>query len=208
MVDAQTVANVKGVLTILMWSFSALFILWTPEIPPFLLASFTSPFGCTLFGFRWIRNRERLWRALKQPLPVWCLFFVAVVVYRGCYLSGLKIAPTVEANLINYLWPSLIVIFGAIVDRSLPKPLLLFGAAMGFLGVSLLLFPSIFSGKEINGQIGVGHFLALFGAISWSGYSVMTRRIKVNSSDLLGVMHGLAALTFVTLHLIFENPVV
>lgn len=36
----------------------------------------------------------------------------------------------------------------------------------------------------------------------------MTRRIKVNSSDLLGVMHGLAALTFVTLHLIFEHPVV
>jgi drug/metabolite transporter (DMT)-like permease len=207
MVTTRTVANIKGVLTILLWSSAALFISWTPEIPPFLLAAFTSAFGCILFGFRWVKNRERLRCALRQPWGVWCLFAVAVVVYRGCYLSGLKIAPTVEANLINYLWPLLIVVFGAIAEKTLPKRVVLFGACLGLAGVYFLLEPSLGLREGEPGQIGVGHLLALLGAISWSGYSVMTRRMKVDSNDLLGVMHGLAVITFGALHFLFENPV-
>lgn len=208
MFNPRTVANIKGILTILMWSCAALFITWTPEIPPFLLAALTSAFGCGMFWVRWMRHPKRLWSAIRQPLLVWCLFAVAVVVYRGCYLSGLKMAPTVEANLINYLWPLLIVIFGALIDKNFPQPVVLVGASLGLIGVCFLLVPSWISVQESGSRVGVGHLFAFLGAVSWSGYSVMTRRMRVESSDILGIMHGFAVVTFGVLHIFFETPVV
>jgi drug/metabolite transporter (DMT)-like permease len=201
----RTVANLKGIATILLWSFSALFISFTQEIPPFLLACLTSACGFALFGLRWTRDRQRFLLAVQQPPHIWVLFAVAVIAYRGFYLSGLKMAPTLEANLINYLWPLLIVLLGALLDwRQLP-PRVWCGAGAGLLGVYLLT-----SGNrtaETGWQLGAGHIFALLGAISWAAYSVATRRFKIASSDLIGVMHFLAVVTFFSLHLIFEVPV-
>ncbi len=205
MIEPRSVANLKGIATIFLWSLSALFISWTPEIPPFLLAACTSAFGFVLFAFRWMKSREKFDTAIRQPVQVWILFAVAVIAYRGFYLSGLKIAPTVEANLLNYLWPLLIVVFGAFVNRKMPTPTVLCGAVAGLCGVGLLLTPSGIAASSLN--ITSGHILAFLGAVCWSGYSVATRLMKADSSDLIGVMHGVAVLIFIAFHVAFEPSV-
>ena len=201
----KMVANIKGMITIFLWSIAALFISFTPEIPPFLLAAFTSACGFTMIGLRWMRDRERFILALRQPLHVWILFAVAVIVYRGFYLSGLKMAPTIEANLIHYLWPLFIVLLGALLDRRKLPSRVLNGTVASLTGVVVLSTAN--RGSEFAWQLGPGHVFALLAAVSWSSYSVATRRLNIVSNDLIGVMHFLAVITFTLLHFFFEEPV-
>jgi len=56
------------------------------------------------------------------------------------YFAALQLAPPAEANLVNYLWPLLIVLLSApLAGERLGWPHLL-GALLGFAGVALLAF--------------------------------------------------------------------
>jgi len=203
--NPRAIANLKGIATILLWSFAPLFISFTREIPAFLLAGLTSAFGFVLYGLRWSHDKKSFLLAVKQPLNVWLLFALWVLGYRAFYLCGLKMAPILEANLINYLWPLLIVLFGAIADRRKLPSRVWYGAIAGLLGVCCL--TSAFTGPGSGWKLGPGHLFALLAAICFATYSVATRRLKITSNDLIGVMHFLSVGTFLTMHLLFEPPV-
>ncbi len=200
--DPKLTANLQGYGAILLWSSSALFIAWTAGIPPFLLAALSSFTGLLIFALGWARDPEKLKNISKQTWPIWVLFFVAVVVYRGFYLSGLKLAPIVEANLLNYLWPLLIVIFSAVLERQKLSLQVLLGAALCFLGVICIGIGQHGGGFRLEFQL--GHILAIGAALSWSGYSVLTKKFQAAPTDMIGVMHGVAAVFFVFMHMAFE----
>ncbi len=52
-------------------------------------------------------------KALRQPWPVWLLGVGGLFGYHAAYFIALRNAPVVEAGLLNYLWPLLIVVFSA-----------------------------------------------------------------------------------------------
>ena len=200
----RRLANLAGYTSILMWSFSALFISWTGDMPPFLLAALNSAIGFAFFGLKWLATPQRLQKALRQPKQVWALYFLAVVCYRGFYLSGLKLAPIVEANLLNYLWPLLIIVLSALMDKKKIPPAIYAGAASCFAGVVCI-------GLSNKGGQGLsfenGHIFAAVAACLWALYSVLTRRFPGALSDLIGVMHLVAVAVFSLLHILFEDPV-
>jgi drug/metabolite transporter (DMT)-like permease len=204
--NERTLATIKGGITILLWSFSALFISFTPEIPPFLLACLTSAAGFLLFSFRWLGDYKRLINTLLQPARIWLLFAVAVIAYRGFYISGLKTTSTLEANLINYLWPVFIVLFAALIDKRRISVSLVLASLISFVGVFCIGISQ--SGGVFDWQLSNGHLLALLAAICWSGYSVATKRITATPNDMIGVMHLMAAVIFYLFHHFFEVPVI
>ena len=201
---SRKLANLAGYTSVLMWSFSALFISWTTDIPPFLLAALNSAIGFAFFGIKWLATPQRLQKALRQPKQVWALYFLAVVFYRGFYLSGLKLAPIVEANLLNYLWPLLIIVFSALLDRKKLAPPIYAGAVMCFTGVVCI-------GLSNKGGSGFsfehGHIFAIVAACAWALYSVLTRRFPGAITDMIGIMHLIAVAVFALLHILFEGPV-
>jgi len=200
-----TPSNLKGWATILLWSISALSIAYTPQFPPFFLAASTSLIGAILFSQRWITDRSRLHAALSQPWQVWLLFALAVVGYRGFYLSGLKMAPTIEANLIQYLWPILIVLLGHFVDRRKPTLTVMLSVSAGFLGVVLIALSK--SDHSFTWHLTLGHLSALFAGIAWATYSVFTKKYSDAPGDMIGVMHIAATIFFSILHCTCEVPV-
>ncbi|WP_239015180.1 EamA family transporter [Archangium violaceum] len=60
---------------------------------------------------KWLVRREDIGRHLRQPAAVWLTGVGGLFGYHFLYFLALKTPPPVEANLINYLWPLLIVLF-------------------------------------------------------------------------------------------------
>ena len=95
-------AIVQSLLAILLWSVLAFLALQLSRMPPFLLIGIAHGTGA-LCGV----HRISQWRV---PLRVLLLGVYGLFGFHFCLFMALRLAPTVEANLINYLWPLLIVV--------------------------------------------------------------------------------------------------
>jgi drug/metabolite transporter (DMT)-like permease len=100
------------------------------------------------------------------------------------------IAPPVEANLVNYLWPLLIVLLSApLAGERLGWPHLS-GALLGFAGVALLAFGR---GVHFTGAYALGYVLALGCALTWALYSVLSRRFGETPTDAIAAFCTVSA---------------
>ena len=112
-------ATLIGFIAVLLWATLALFTTATGSVPPFLLLSLTFGIAFAVSLLRWIwlaRNNTAAFRALlRQPLAVWLIGIIGLFGYHALYFTALDNAPPVEASLIAYLWPLLIVLFSALL---------------------------------------------------------------------------------------------
>jgi drug/metabolite transporter (DMT)-like permease len=164
-------ATLIGLSAILMWSLLGLMTARSGAVPPFLLNALTfgvSGIGATL----WLAVTGRL-GALKQPWHVWLLCGGGLFGYHAFYFTAMRNAPPVEANLVNYLWPLLIVLFSGLLPGEKLKPHHIVGAALGLAGAVVI----ITKGRSI--AIAPEHVFGLAAAtasaITWAVYSVASR---------------------------------
>src|ERR1700722_5513165 len=176
-------ATLIGCLAILLWSALALMTAASGEAPPFELAALTFAIGGG-FGLVYAAARGRL-GALVQPWPVWLVGVGGLFGYHALYFAALRRAPPAEASLIAYLWPLLIVLFSALLPGERLRARHVLGAALGFAGAVAL-----FAGKARGGGdhalepgVALGYALALCCAFVWSGYSVLSRRLKAAPTE-------------------------
>ncbi len=91
---------------------------------------------------------------LLQPLLPWSVAVSAIFSYHALYLYALATVLPAHASLIAYFWPLLIVLLSAIADGAPGFSFRhLAGAAMGLLGVALLLADE---GADLSSQWAVG----------------------------------------------------
>jgi drug/metabolite transporter (DMT)-like permease len=160
-------ATRNALLAIALWSSLAALSVRLRQMPPFLLVGLSLLLG-SVFGWRHLSLAALRPRALL--LGVHGLF-----AYHLCLFMALRLAPPVEANLINYLWPLLMVVLAPLL---LPGTALtarhLLGALLGLSGAALL----IGGGRAGFGSGGLaGYLLALLAAVIWSTYSLLSRRL-------------------------------
>jgi drug/metabolite transporter (DMT)-like permease len=129
---------------------------------------------------------------LRQPLGAWLLSFGGIFVYHALYFYALGVAPSAPANLINYLWPLLLVLLSVVLAGERLHPRHIFGALLGLAGTAVLLAGHGTIGAA-RGGAWMGYLAALGGAVAWSGYSVFNRRFaSVPSTMLVGVCGAVA----------------
>lgn len=197
-------ATFIGSIAILLWALLALFTVGTKPMPAFQLNSLCFAIGGGL-GVIWA-IRGGAWPALKQVRWTVYLFgTLGLFGYHALYFSALRLAPAAEASLIAYLWPLLIVLFsGALPGESLRRAHFI-GAGLGFVGAALLLLGN---GAEGLGQGSwAGYALAGACALTWSLYSVGSRRLGAVPSETIAVFCILSAVLSFGLHLWLEDTV-
>ena len=105
-----------GGVAVLMWSLLAALTVSLRDVPPFQLLA--TAFGLAfVMGSIWLLlsgGPKRL-RLFVQPKASWLLATAGLFAYHALYFIALRLAPALEANLINYLWPLLIVVLSALV---------------------------------------------------------------------------------------------
>jgi drug/metabolite transporter (DMT)-like permease len=198
----RTRATLMGCTAIVLWSTLALLTALSGNIPPFQLTamSFTVAFAIAL-AF-WFKQRVNIIAALKLPLKVWILGIFGLFGYHFFYFLALQNAPVVDANLINYLWPLLIVLFSALLPGEQLKWFHVVGAIAGFIGAGLL----VVKGKSLSfdSQYAIGYLAALICAVTWSSYSVLSRLFGSIPTHSVGGFCGATAILAWICHGLFE----
>jgi drug/metabolite transporter (DMT)-like permease len=185
-------AFLLAVAAIVLWSFLAAFGARFDHVPPLLVLGITFCISGVISGLLAARQR---WRAWRIPLKTLAVGVGGIFGYHFLYFSAFQRAPAVEVNLINYLWPLLIVMLSPLF---LPGYRLglghVIGAMMGLAGAFLIIG---------GGRLGLdpaylgGYLLAASDALVWAVYSLLTKRLPPFSSEAVGAFclaSGLLAL--------------
>jgi len=175
-------ATLTGGGAILLWATLALFTTRTVGIPPFQLTAMAFLVAFLLALGKWLLRGERIRAHLRQPLGAWLLGACGLFLYHALYFFALRRAPTVEANLVNYLWPLLIVLFSGLLPGERLRRHHLVGALMGFAGAAIL----IARGANFRAEHATGYLAALGCAVVWATYSIGARRYRRVPTDAVG----------------------
>lgn len=164
--------TVLALISIALWSALAALSVELKAVPPFLLVGIALLIGGLVGVPKW---REWKCSAARLALGICGLF-----AYHLLLFIALRNAPTLEANLINYLWPLLIVLLSPLFARGMRLTALhLLAALLGFLGAVLLITGGVFSFEK---QYAFGYICALAAAFTWATYSLASRRFKASSA--------------------------
>jgi len=178
----KTTATLIGAIAVLLWSLLALFTATSGAVPPFQLAAMSFAIGGLAGASVWLIRPARI-RLLRQPPIVWLVGIGGLFGYHFFYFSALRAAPPVEAGLIAYLWPLLIVVFSALLPGERLKPHHVIGALAGAGGAFLIVTGG--KGIQIDPQYATGYAMALVCALIWSGYSLLSRRFAEVPTDVV-----------------------
>jgi drug/metabolite transporter (DMT)-like permease len=202
---SRTRATALGVVAILMWAILALLTAGTGQVPPFQLVAMSFAIAFLLAVGKWLWRRENPLIYLRLPLKVWLFGIAGLFGYHLFYFLALRNAPVIEASLIAYLWPLLIVLFSALLPDETLKWQHIAGALIGFAGAYLLVAKG--ATPSLDPAYMAGYLAAAACALIWSGYSVISRRFAALPTDTVGGFCGVtAALAFIA-HLVFEKTV-
>ena len=200
-------ATLIGGVAVLLWSTLALLVTATQPVPPFQLVALTFAIAFLLALGKWSRDAARGGPSplshLRQPAAVWLLGIAGLFGYHALYFTALAHAPPVDASLIAYLWPLLIVLCSALLPGERLRWWHGAGALAGLAGAVLLVTRN--GGLSIDPRYAVGYLAALACAFTWAGYSVLSRRFGQVPSDAVGGFCGATALLGLVCHLSFET---
>ncbi len=201
----QLKATLIGGTAVVMWATLALLTALSGTVPPFQLTamSFAIAFLIGLGLWRW--QGADILAKLNLPRPVWLLGVGGLFGYHFFYFMALRHAPAVEASLIAYLWPLLIIIFSALLPGERLRWFHLAGGLTGFIGAALLVTKG--QALAFDARYTLGYLAAIVCALTWSSYSVLSRRFGAIPTDAVGGFCGVTALLALLCHLIFETTV-
>ena len=124
--------------------------------------------------------------------------------YHAALFAGLQNAPSVQANLVNYLWPVLIVLLAPLIVVGSKIGLShVIASILGFSGAAL----AILSGAELVSGFAVGYLFAFIAALIFSSYSLLIKRFSHSPTAAVGGYSLVGGLLAVGAHFVFEQPV-
>ncbi len=196
-------ATLVGFTAILMWSALATLATLTGPVPPFELNALTFGLsGAVAMGVLAASGRLGV---LRQPPKVWALGVGGLFGYHALYFAAVKLAPPVEASLVCYLWPLLIVVLSGLLPGERLKAHHLVGAGLGLVGAAAVVTKG--RGIDLDPAYVTGYLCAGAAALTWSGYSVLSRLVgAVPTATVAGFCLASAALSALC-HVLFETTV-
>jgi drug/metabolite transporter (DMT)-like permease len=201
---SRPLATAIGFSAVLLWSLLAALTAASGAMPPFQLTAVTFGIG-GLAGVALWAVRPAAARALRQPWPVWLLGIGGLFGYHAAYFVALRNAPVVEAGLLNYLWPLLIVVFSALLPGERLRWQHVAGCLLALAGAALVVTRG--QGFGFDPAYALGYGAALFAAVAWAAYSVLSRRFAHVPSDAITGFCLATALLAALVHLAVEPTV-
>lgn len=194
-------ATTIGFGAVLLWGLLALFTVGSAPVPPLLLNALTFAIGGAI-GLIWVHTRGGWDRLRGVSWRVYVFGTLGLFGYHALYFTALRLAPAAEAGLIAYLWPLLIVLFSGLLPGETLRTGHFIGGLLGFAGAALILMADGFTGGAV-----AGYLAAIACALTWSGYSVLSRRIGKAPTETVAVFCIATAALSGLLHLALEQTV-
>lgn len=194
--SSQQNALLLALAAVALWSTLAATAVGLAAVPPFLLLGLSLT-GAGLLALPTLRQ----WRVGPRTLllGVFGLFGFHLLLFLA-----LRLAPAVEANLINYLWPLLMVVLAPLLLTGVSlTPRHLAAAALGFAGAALVITGGHWTLSSAHWH---GYLLALGSAFIWATYSLLTRRVPPFPTAAVGLFCLLSGALALVCHALLEAP--
>ena len=177
------------------------------HLPPFLLTGLSLLIGGLLALPQVLRDPCQ-WRV---PLSTLALGIYGLFGYHFMLFMALRLAPAVEANLINYLWPLLMVVLAPALLKNMPlRPIHLGAALLGFAGAALAILGAAggVAAAPAPGGTGTvaGYLAALAAAFMWASYSLLTQRVAAFPTAAIGLFALVSGALSLPCHWALEAP--
>jgi drug/metabolite transporter (DMT)-like permease len=187
-----------GLLAIFCWGSLAALGNLVIHLPPFYVLGVSFILG-SIPG--WFKPRE-LFPSLK--ISSWGI--LGYFAYHFFLFYSFRYAPAIEANLINYLWPMILVLLTPVFFTNTKLKFYHFvGAGLSAIGCAVLVWSK---GADLKWENFTGYLLALGAAISWPIYTIGRKKMALTSVwSIGGFCLGAGILCFIT-HAIIEPHVV
>jgi drug/metabolite transporter (DMT)-like permease len=191
-----------GALAIPLWATWPALAIRTFEIP--LLESLALMF---LVGWFVLARLERPTDSDKSKQPStqsWLPAVALAVSLSGgdiAFLAATHRIPAAQATLITYLWPVMIVVFGAAIGLFRLRLRQIIGLGLGFTGAVIL----IWDGRISMSASGIG--LALLNGACWAAYLILRLIWKRPAGNVLARGCAISAVVCTLLHLLLEPTV-
>jgi drug/metabolite transporter (DMT)-like permease len=197
-------ATLIGCVALLLWSTLALLTKLAGPIPPFQLVAMAFAVGALVGLVAIGAQGGNPAKKLRAPAGAWALGVAGLFGYHFFYFVALRLAPPVEANLLNYLWPLLIVLFSALLPGARLAARHIIGAFLGLAGAVLLILGP---GAVFEARFATGYAAALVCALVWSTYSVANRRYSAVPSEAVAGFCVATAILAAIAHFALEPTV-
>ena len=190
---------------IALWSALATLGVALSHVPPFLLTGLSllvgSLIALPLSGFSLAR-----WRV---PWTTLLLGVYGLFCYHFLLFMALRLAPPVSANLVNYLWPLLMVVLAPVILPGVRlRGVHVLAALLGFAGAAVVILGS--ASSLAVGQTGGnawGYLLAIGAAFIWSSYSLLTKRVTPFPTAAIGSFALASGVLSLLCHALLEPAV-
>ncbi len=191
-------ALILGMITILLWGSLATFSNLLIHLPPFLTLGVSFLLGSLLS----LRHAREMFPSLKLLLFGTAGYFG----YHFFLFYAFRFAPAVEANLINYMWPVLMVMLTPVFDKQAKLSWYHYtGALLSIIGCVFLV-----SGAPRESESGkeyIGYLLAAGAAITWPLYSLGKKKFPATSVWSIGGFCLVSGILCLCTHAVLEPRV-
>jgi drug/metabolite transporter (DMT)-like permease len=181
---------------ILLWGFLAYLSTNLSHLPALLIVGITLSIG-GLLGMLKVRSWWVPWRTFLTGVT-------GIFGYHFLLFTAFQHAPTLEANLLNYLWPLLIVVLSPLILTGYRLKIHhILGALSGLLGAGLIV-----SGGKLQPDAAnlAGYLLPAAAALTWSVYSLLTKRLPPFSSAAVGSFCLTSGILALVIYLLETGP--
>ncbi|MBX3585847.1 MAG: DMT family transporter [Ramlibacter sp.] len=198
--SASAKANLYALGAIALWAVLASLGVALRHVPPFLLTGIALLIG-SLPSWPLVARQPRLWAIAPGTLA---LGVYGLFGFHFLLFMALRIAPPVEANLVNYLWPLFIVVLAPLFLRGLRLHAAhVVAALLGFAGAAVAILGAR---QGDGGGWSWGYLLALGSALIWASYSLMTRRVAAFPTAAVGLFGLISGPLSLACHALLEPP--
>lgn len=198
----RSTATWIGFSAVALWALLALFTVASSPVPPLMLNALCFGIGGGV-GLVWMLFNGGFEPLRRVPIGVYVFGAAGLFGYHFLYFSALRLAPPAEAGLIAYLWPLLIVVFSGLLPGEQLRAGHVAGAVLAFAGAALIVAGGI---GQIEGAR-AGYALAFLAALTWAGYSLLSRRLGQVPTSAVTVFCLASSLMAAIAHLMLEETV-
>lgn len=194
-------ATLIGFSAILMWSLLAVLTIGTAPVPALQLNAICFALGGGI-GLVWMALGRGFGVLRGVSWKVYAFGTLGLFGYHLLYFTAFRLAPYAQTGLIAYLWPLFIVLLSGLLPGETLRPLHLVGAGLAFAGAGLIVLGG---GMSAGPGAAAGLGLAFLCALTWAGYSVLSRRLGAVPTEAVTVFCLATALLSGLSHLVLEE---
>jgi len=201
-------ATATGFAAILMWSLLALFTVGSAPVPPFLLNVLCFAIGGGI-GLIWIATGRGFGVLRGVSWRVYAFGTLGLFGYHALYFTAFRLAAQAgveaQAGLLAYLWPLFIVLLSGLLPGETLRRGHIIGAVIALAGAALIVLRG--GAGPIGAQAAPALLLAFGCALTWSAYSVVSRRLGSVPSETVVIFCLATAALSLPVHLMLEDTV-